>query len=230
LEREAVTGLRTEDANVGKSGEFYTFDEVLKRLAINESKLKRLVSEGEIRAFREGDQMKFRRSDVENLDVTGARSEEETGVIDLSKGKEESSETLTDDLIFDEGDDLDLTSAEAGMQTAEISSQDTFVDEGGVGMTTEPLPSDVGDSTEVVEEKTTTTRTTRAPARRAVAAAPEEPKDTAWAIVMTVTTVVLVLGLVVVMTIREMNLEHKPVPSPDSIGHKIATTFRTPAK
>jgi len=171
---------------VGKSGEFFTFDEVLKRLAINESKLKRLVSEGEIRAFREGDQMKFRKTDVENLDVTGARSEEETGVIDLSKGKDESSETLTDDLIFDEGDDLDLTSAEAGMQTAEISSQDTFVDEGGVGMTTEPLPADAGDTTDVVEESRATTRRTTT-TRRAVAAEAEEPKDTMWAVVMTVT-------------------------------------------
>jgi excisionase family DNA binding protein len=215
---------------VGKSGEFYTFDEVLKRLAINESKLKRLVSEGEIRAFREGDQMKFRRTDVENLDVTGARSEEETGVIDLSKGKEESSETLTDDLIFDEGDDLDLTSAEAGMQTAEISSQDTFVDEGGaVGMTTEPLPADA-DSTQVVEEKTTTTRTSRTTTRRAVAAEPEEPKDTAWAILMTVTSIVMILGMIVTMTLREMNLTHKSVPDKDSFGRKLAETFRTPMK
>jgi excisionase family DNA binding protein len=215
---------------VGKSGEFYTFDEVLKRLAINESKLKRLVSEGEIRAFREGDQMKFRRTDVENLDVTGARSEEETGVIDLSKGKEESSETLTDDLIFDEGDDLDLTSAEAGMQTAEISSQDTFVDEGGaVGMTTEPLPAD-SDSTQVVEEKTTTTRTSRTTTRRAVAAEPEEPKDTAWAILMTVTSIVMILGMIVTMTLREMNLTHKSVPDKDSFGRKLAETFRTPMK
>jgi excisionase family DNA binding protein len=198
---------------VGKSGEFFTFDEVLKRLAINESKLKRLVSEGEIRAFREGDQMKFRKTDVENLDVTGSRSEEETGVIDLSKGKEESSETLTDDLIFDEGDDLDLTSAEAGMQTAEISSQDTFVDEGSpVGMTTEPLP-DAGDSTQVVEEtKTTTTRTTR-PARRAVVVETnDEPKDTAWAILMTASSLVLVLGMIVVMGVREMNLGDKRAP------------------
>lgn len=215
---------------MGKSGEFYTFDEVLKRLAINESKLKRLVSEGEIRAFREGDQMKFRRTDVENLDVTGARSEEETGVIDLSKGKEESSETLTDDLIFDEGDDLDLTSAEAGMQTAEISSQDTFVDEGGaVGMTTEPLPAD-SDSTQVVEEKTTTTRTSRTTTRRAVAAEPEEPKDTAWAILMTVTSIVMILGMIVTMTLREMNLTHKSVPDKDSFGRKLAETFRTPMK
>ncbi len=57
---------------MGKSGEFYTFDEVLKYLQIPETKLKRLVSEGEIRAFREGDEMKFRRADVENIDLTGA--------------------------------------------------------------------------------------------------------------------------------------------------------------
>jgi excisionase family DNA binding protein len=209
---------------VGKSGEFFTFDEVLKRLAINESKLKRLVSEGEIRAFREGDQMKFRKTDVENLDVTGARSEEETGVIDLSKGKDESSETLTDDLIFDEGDDLDLTSAEAGMQTAEISSQDTFVDEGGVGMTTEPLPADAGDSTEVVEESRTTTRTRTTTARRA-AAEPEEPKDTMWAIVMTVTAVVMLLGMIEVLGLREMNLGDKHAPD---MAKGLAEKFRTP--
>ena len=52
---------------MGKSGEFFTFDEVLKKLQIDETRLKRLVSEGEIRAFREGDEMKFRRADVENL-------------------------------------------------------------------------------------------------------------------------------------------------------------------
>jgi excisionase family DNA binding protein len=209
---------------VGKSGEFFTFDEVLKRLAINESKLKRLVSEGEIRAFREGDQMKFRKTDVENLDVTGARSEEETGVIDLSKGKDESSETLTDDLIFDEGDDLDLTSAEAGMQTAEISSQDTFVDEGGVGMTTEPLPADAGDSTDVVEESRTTTRT-RTTTRRVAVAEAEEPKDTMWAIVMTVTSIVMLLGMIEVLGLREMNLGDKHAPD---MAKGLAEKFRTP--
>lgn len=207
---------------MGKSGEFFTFDEVLKRLAINESKLKRLVSEGEIRAFREGDQMKFRRTDVENLDVTGARSEEETGVIDLSKGKEESSETLTDDLIFDEGDDLDLTSAEAGMQTAEISSQDTFVDEKGVGMTTEPLPADAGDTTDVVAEPKAASRQQR-PVKRAVVLEPEEPKDTAWAILMTVTTVVLIFGMIVILGVREMNVgggKHAPDMA-KSIAEKV---------
>jgi hypothetical protein len=125
---------------VPKSGEFYTFDEVLHSLDIDEQKLKRLVSEGEIRAFREGDEMKFKRSDIDTLDMD-ATEDGETREVDLSAGGGDASETLTDDLIFDEGDELDLSSDDAGMATAEISSQDTFVDEGGepVGMSTEPL-------------------------------------------------------------------------------------------
>ena len=159
---------------MGKSGEFFTFDEVINKLDIDETKLKRLVSEGEIRAFREGDEMKFRRSDVENLDVAGAHSEEETGVIDLSAGAD-SSETLTDDLIFDEGDDLDL-SADAGMATAEISSQDTLVDE-EIGMSTEPLGVEPGDMTEVVEPEEVAAAST--PARTRSARPDRQPVDAA---------------------------------------------------
>jgi len=206
---------------VGKSGEFFTFDEVLKRLSIDETKLKRLVSEGEIRAFREGDQMKFRRADVENLDLTGARSEEETGVIDLSAGKKSDSETLTDDLIFDEGDDLDLSSAEAGMATAELSSQDTFVDE-NVGLSTEPLRAD-----DVVEEDRTDVvdagarRGERAPAakRRVVE---EEPKDTGMAVVMVLTAVVMLLGYWVVLGARDLN---RADGQTSDLARKIASWF-----
>ena len=130
-----------------KSGEFYSFDEVLKRLRIDDQRLKKLVSEGDIRAFREGSEMKFRRSDIDNLDKTKpvAGSEDATAAIDLSAGGGGQSETLTDDLIFDEGDDVG--SKEAGMATAEISSSDTFSDE-PVGMSTEPL--DVEESTQEV--------------------------------------------------------------------------------
>jgi excisionase family DNA binding protein len=201
---------------VGKSGEFYTFDEVIKYLHIPETKLKRLVSEGEIRAFREGDEMKFRKSDVENMDLTGARSEEETGVIDLSAGRDDSSETLTDDLIFDEGDDLDLTSADAGMATAEISSQDTLIDDDGIGMSTEPLGIDAGDMTEVIDaddldDDMPSGRAVRREVARP-AGPPPEPKDAGWAAVMLVTTLVMLLGLISVMGIRDSNLEANPVP------------------
>jgi hypothetical protein len=103
---------------MAKSGEFYSFDEVLRRLSIDENRLKRLVSEGEIRAFREGDQMKFKKGEIDNLAGKGA------------------GETLTDDLL----EEPDLTKR-GGMKTAEISSQDTFIDKGGdqVGMSTEPI-------------------------------------------------------------------------------------------
>lgn len=207
---------------MGKSGEFFSFTEVLKRLNIDETKLKRLVSEGEIRAFREGDQMKFRRADVENLDLTGARSEEETGVIDLSGGKGDS-ETLTDDLIFDEGDDLDLSSSnEAGMATAEISSQDTIVDQ-QVGMSTEPIRADMNDSTDVVEPAAAAaTARKAAPARRKVEV--EEPKDTMWAIAMSLTAVVLILAMVVTLGVRDLN---GPTGGTTDGARKIAEMFYT---
>lgn len=138
------------------SGEFYSFDEVLGRLKIDEQKLKRLVSEGEIRAFRQGDEMKFKKSDIDNLNL-GVSSEGETREVDLSAGKGDASETLTDDLIFDEGDELDLAADDAGLATAEITSQDTFVDEGGepVGMSTEPLDVSASALDDVSEADTT---------------------------------------------------------------------------
>jgi hypothetical protein len=47
-----------------KSDEFYTFEEVLNELKLSEDELKRMVSEGEIRAFKDEDRMKFKRIDV----------------------------------------------------------------------------------------------------------------------------------------------------------------------
>jgi excisionase family DNA binding protein len=128
-----------------KSGEFYTFDEVLRQLNIDENRLKRLVSEGEIRAFREGDQMKFKRGEIDNLAGRSGRSGSgDTSLSEISLEDEpapkkkggRAGETLTDDLLSEP----DLTKR-AGMKTAEISSQDTFIDQGGgdVGMSTEPI-------------------------------------------------------------------------------------------
>lgn len=210
---------------MGKSGEFFTFDEVLKRLSIDETKLKRLVSEGEIRAFREGDQMKFRKADVENLDLTGARSEEETGVIDLSAGKKGDSETLTDDLIFDEGDDLDLSNAEAGMATAEISSQDTFVDE-NVGMQTEQMKADdAGDRTDVVESGAAAAgrKGSAAPKRRVV----EEEPSTHWFFTacLVVSAVVLFAAMVVVLGVSDLN---GPKHGTSDMAKKLADMWYTP--
>ncbi|MGE0192695.1 MAG: helix-turn-helix domain-containing protein [Planctomycetota bacterium] len=143
-----------------KSGEFYSFDEVLRQLSIDENRLKRLVSEGEIRAFREGGQMKFKRSEIDNLAGRGGRSgtTSETSLTEISLEDDDSQptvnvgagvgDTLGDDLLAEP----DLT-ATGGMRTAEISSQDTFIDQGDVGMSTEPIDftedADLGEEDEV---------------------------------------------------------------------------------
>ena len=93
--------------------EFYSFTEALKHLRLKEEELKRLVSEGEIRAFRDGDTMKLRRADVENLKTELLGGE----VVDLGGAGE--------DLVFE--DDADL--GDAGMATEEITEMDTLLDE-----------------------------------------------------------------------------------------------------
>jgi hypothetical protein len=128
-----------------KSGEFYNFDEVLRQLNIDENRLKRLVSEGEIRAFREGGAMKFKRMEIDGLAGRAGRGGQtsETSLTEISLEDDSQptvnvgaggGDTLSDDLL----EEPDLT-ASGGLQTAEISSQDTFIDQGDVGMSTEPI-------------------------------------------------------------------------------------------
>ena len=93
--------------------DFFSFDEALNQLNLKEEELKRLVSEGEIRAFRDGDTMKLRRVDVENLKKELMGGE----VVDLGGAGE--------DLVFE--DDLQLE--EAGMATEEIADMDTLLEE-----------------------------------------------------------------------------------------------------
>lgn len=92
--------------------DFYSFDEALDELKLKEEELKRLVSEGEIRAFRKGDTMKLRRADVENL-----RAELDRDVVDLGD--------TVDELVFE--DDTDL--GDTGMATQELDVE-TLVDDG----------------------------------------------------------------------------------------------------
>ncbi len=153
---------------MAKSGEFYTFDEVVRQLKIDENKLKRLVSEGEISAFREGDVMKFKKTEIDRLATKGGSETSETVLSEITledeaPAFEESGETLTDDLVFESsetGDEVDL-GADAGLATEEISSQDTFIEKGGdVGMSTEPIDLSA-DLTQEVEEEVEEVSATR---------------------------------------------------------------------
>lgn len=81
--------------------DFVSFDKALRQLEMESTELKKLVSEGEIRAFRDGSSMKFKRADLDNL-VPELEMDDE---LDFS-------ETLEDD---------------TGMVTEEISEEDTLL-------------------------------------------------------------------------------------------------------
>lgn len=170
---------------MAKSGEFYTFDEVVRQLKIDQNKLKRLVSEGEISAFREGDVMKFKKSEIDKLMSKGTGSETSETVLseitleDEAPAFEESGETLTDDLVFESGEDK--VQIGEGSARGEISSQDTFIEPKGgkgeeVGMSTEPIDLSADLTQEVEEEvEEVAARGKTGTATRRRTAAPEAP-------------------------------------------------------
>ncbi len=80
--------------------DYYSFDEVLSGLRMEEDELKRLVSAGEIRAFREKDTMRFKAADIERL-----KSSPTDDDLELDLGEELD---LGDDLGGDLIEDLDL--------------------------------------------------------------------------------------------------------------------------
>ena len=47
--------------------DYFSFEDVMRELELSEEDLKRMVSEGELRAFRDENKMKFKKEDVESL-------------------------------------------------------------------------------------------------------------------------------------------------------------------
>lgn len=85
--------------------DYYSFDEVLSDLRMEEDELKRLVSAGEIRAFRDADTMRFKAEDIERL-----RPGDEADVEEI---------VLGDDLDLDLDLELDDAAGE-GLEVEEL--------------------------------------------------------------------------------------------------------------
>jgi len=158
--------------------EFYSFDEALQELKLKEEELKRLVSEGEIRAFRKGDTMKLRKADVDNL-----RAELDSDVVDLGDSTEE--------LVFE--DDTELDSA-TGMATQEITDVDTLIDD------------DIEDVGELeLEDNAPAAAAIRKKSAAATTIA-EEVEEPGWVKgLMIVTTVALILATPIIVSIGTGN-------------------------
>jgi len=175
--------------------EYFSFDEALDELRLKEEELKRLVSEGEIRAFREGETMKLRQSDVKALrdELSGGE------VVDLGGVEEE--------LVFE---DEDL--GEAGMATEEISTADTIIDD------------DVEDVGEIDldddDDEIVTAAPVRRPAAARSAAAPveEEVEGMGVRFALIATSFVLVIVLPVAYSIATGTMGELAKPLAEAFG------------
>lgn len=159
--------------------DFYSFDEALDELKLKEEELKRLVSEGELRAFRKGDTMKIRRADVELL-----RAELDADVADL--------DDTADELVFEEDSDLD---ADAGMATQELDVETLVDDEEPAAAA--PAPARASRSSASAR-----------PARRSAvaAAAEEEEEEPAWVKgLLMVSALLLMLAMPIMLSLGTGN-------------------------
>jgi hypothetical protein len=156
--------------------EFISFDKVLRDLQMQEEELKRLVSEGEIRAFRDQDKMKFKKEDVERFRRARDVSQDET----LAK------EEVPEELVFDEDD----ANQEVGMATAAIAD-DSFLEEEVTTTTTK--------ATVTTGPAKTPGRSSRpAPTRKRVTVEDEtETEGAMWKVAIVAATLFLFIGTLI---------------------------------
>ncbi len=172
--------------------DFYSFEKVLRELHLQEEELKKLVSEGEIRAFRDDDKMKFKKEDIERF----KRSPGDLPTIEAPSGE------LTDELFGDDdggGDDV-------GMVTQQIDDS-SFLEE------------DVGDiepiELESAPERPAGARGGRARARPTAAAGARQTRrrgegeeavteGTGMQVLLVLASVVLLYGIIVALNAAEV--------------------------
>ena len=172
--------------------DFYSFEKALKELKLQEEELKRLVSEGEIRAFRDADKMKFKKEDIERF-----KAQRGADLPTLDQPAEE----LTEEL-FEEGGSEDV-----GMVTQQIDDSGLLeeVDE------IEPLeeesapPAAAGRrGAQRAKKPVAGAAGRRSTARRR--AAVEEPagEGTGMQAVLVISAIVLLYGVIVAFNAAEM--------------------------
>lgn len=149
--------------------EYYDFERALKKLSLEEEDLKRLISAGEIRAFREGSKIRLRAADVE-------RVAKDLGVGGAAGKEADAGEVLeVEEVLFSES----AKPADQGMTTTQLSEQDTLLDE----------------EVEVVEMEEESAAAAPRPAARAARTAVPEKEDRTFLAVNIATLLVLVYGL-----------------------------------
>lgn len=151
--------------------EFISFDKVLRELQMQEEELKRLVSEGEIRAFRDQDKMKFKKEDIERFRKVRTSDKDQTA----------SKEPVPEELVFDEDD----ANQEVGMATAAIAD-DSFLEE-------EAAPAAKPTAT----ARATRASSGSSRSKRVAVDDGEQTEGAMWKVAMILGSIVLLIGLFV---------------------------------
>ncbi|MBI3097448.1 MAG: hypothetical protein HYY93_04265 [Planctomycetes bacterium] len=124
--------------------EYFSFEDVLGELKLDEDELKRMVSEGELRAFRDENKMKFRKDDVENL--RKGKVTEPTIILpagEATGGGGDTAETLLD---LDSMQEIAAPAGGGATDTAVPAADETSAGEGGAAETV------AGETTGITEE------------------------------------------------------------------------------
>lgn len=120
--------------------EYESFEDVLGDLDLNEEELKRLVSEGSLRAYRDDDRMKFRKDDIENL--------RRSNLTDLG-----SQPTVADDLGLGDGLEVVEETDETVLDVGDLSEDVDFEETGSTSVPTVELDGGLdGDDATLTEE------------------------------------------------------------------------------
>ncbi len=158
--------------------DYFSFEDVMSELELGEEELKRMVSEGELRAFRDENKMKFKKEDVESLKK--GRITEPTIILPSTPSSETTDETVLDLDIGQETAALSDTSAQLaavgkkGEEDLIVPSDDvgseqeeTFIEEDtDTGLSTEPLKLADEAAEETVEAQAVEEEVAPAPRRR----------------------------------------------------------------
>jgi hypothetical protein len=185
--------------------EYFSFEEVMRELELSEEDLKRMVSEGELRAFRDENKMKFKVEDVEHLKK--GRITEPTIILPSTPGATQDDTVL--DLDVNQESSLEVSQSrgrgpsDEDLLVASDVSSGNAPDEEDAGLTTEPLKlADEVETAETVEtepvteeavvsrRRTTMTRTTRRTTGGSAAATEDDLERRRGSPVWTVLTLV----------------------------------------
>lgn len=109
-----------------QNDEFVSFEKALRELKMQSEELKKLVSEGDIRAFRDGDSMKFRREDIDALAGGGEALvfadslDDDTGMVTAELSADDT--LLADDDVEDEAEAVTTVSPRSRQKAAAVDT------------------------------------------------------------------------------------------------------------